>query len=121
MIFALAIIIGLLFGLVYFLKKFFPDSASRFSDNKIINIISARYINRKTSIMIIEILGKVIVIGASENQLSYIAEISDEKALNHIARIKANNKVLQSLVSIKTNKICNKIKLLFAMRDGKMK
>ncbi len=110
MLFTLALILGLLFAAVYFLKRFFPDSTLRFSDNKIINIVSTRYINRKNSILIVEILGKVVVIGASENQLSYLTEISEENALKRIAALKAGG--APPFVSIKKNKLFNKIKLL---------
>jgi flagellar biosynthetic protein FliO len=121
MVSALAVILGLLFGAVYFLKKFFPDSASRFSDNKIINIISARYVNRRTSIMVVEVLGKVVVIGSSENQLSYITEISDEKVLDRLERFKTNNNAPQNRFSMRTNKISDRIKMLLVRRDGKAK
>jgi flagellar protein FliO/FliZ len=119
MIFALAIILGLLFAAVYFLKRFLPPSTSRF-DNKIINIISTRYINHKNSIMIVEILGKVIVIGSSENQLSYLTEISDENTLERMERMRANHKPPSS-VSMRDNRLYNEAKALLARFVGKEK
>ena len=88
MIFALAIILGLLLGAVYLLKKFLPNVAPTLGDNSMINIVSARSLGPKSSIMIVEILSKVVVIGVSADKLSYLTEISGEEALERLKNFK---------------------------------
>jgi len=97
MIFALAVILGLLLGVVYLLKRFLPNTTSGLVDNSIIQVISARYIGPKSSIMIVEILGKVVVIGVSSDKLSYITEISGEEAMEKLKLIKAQSGTIPSL------------------------
>jgi flagellar protein FliO/FliZ len=119
MIFALAVILGLLLGAVYFLKKFLPNTAPGFADNSIINVVSTRYLGPKSSIMIVEILGKVVVIGVSSDKLSYLTEISGNEALEKLKYIKEQNKSLPTLAGyMKKNKTFNKVAYFFGKRNG---
>ncbi len=122
MIFALAIILGLLLGAVYFLKKFLPNSTQGLADDSIINIVSARYLGPKSSIMIVEILGKVVVIGVSADKLSYLTEISGEDAMEKLKSIKQQNKSLPSLPDyMKRTRLVARMAGLFRKRNGKGK
>ena len=84
MIFALAIVLGLLVGAMYFFKRILPRTSVRMSDNSLINIIATRYLGPKGSIMLVEVLGKVIVIGISSNQMSHLETISEPEALERL-------------------------------------
>jgi flagellar protein FliO/FliZ len=84
MIFALAIVLGLLVGAMYFFKRILPQTSVRMSDNSLINIIATRYLGPKSSIMLVEVLGKVIVIGISSNQMSHLETISEPEALERL-------------------------------------
>jgi flagellar biosynthetic protein FliO len=80
MLFALAIVIGLIATTMHILRKYLnPPSVSR--DGSLIQIISTRYIGPKCSIMLIEILGTVIVLGLANGQMTVLATISDDQAL----------------------------------------
>jgi flagellar protein FliO/FliZ len=119
MIFALAVILGLLLGAVYLLKRFLPNTASGFANNSIINIVSSRYLGPKSSIMIVEILGKVVVIGVSADKLSYLTEISEKEALEKLEYIRGQNKSLPPLSDyMKKNIIFNKLADFFGKRNG---
>ncbi|MCK9362259.1 MAG: flagellar biosynthetic protein FliO [Syntrophales bacterium] len=122
MIFALAVILGLLLGAVYLLKKFLPNAAPAFVDNSIINIVSARYLGPKSSVMILEILGKVIVIGVSADKLSYLTEISGEEALEKLKKFKEQNRSLPSFTDyMKKNRFFNRLEVFFKERRGMRK
>jgi flagellar biosynthetic protein FliO len=113
MIFALAVVLGLLLGAVYLLKRFLPNTAPGLVDNSVINVVSARYLGPKSSLMIVEILGKVVVIGVSSDKLSYITEISGQEALEKLKTIKAQSKSLPSLSDyMKRNRFLNRLAIL---------
>lgn len=122
MIFALAVILGLLLGAVYFVKKFLPNAAPGLADNSMIHIVSSRYLGPKSSIMIVEILGKVVVIGVSADKLSYLTEISGEEALEKLRNAKEQNKSLPSVADyMKRNKIWSRMAVYWGERGGKGK
>jgi flagellar biosynthetic protein FliO len=106
MFFALAIVLGLMVGAAYFFKRFLPRASCGLNDNSLINIISSRYLGPKSSIMLVEILGKVIVIGMSANQISHLATISETEALDRLSHMGTQEKSSPSLINhLKLNKI----------------
>jgi flagellar biosynthetic protein FliO len=87
MLFALAIVIGLIAATMHILRKYLnPPSVSR--DGSLIQIISTRYIGPKCSIMLVEILGTVIVLGLANGQMTVLATISDDQALEIIRTVR---------------------------------
>jgi flagellar protein FliO/FliZ len=92
MIFALAIVLGLLVGAMYFFKRILPQTSVRMSDHSLINIIATRYLGPKSSIMLLEVLGKVVVIGVSSSQISCLATISEADALERLKHTEIREK-----------------------------
>jgi flagellar biosynthetic protein FliO len=93
MISALAVVLGIMIAAMYFLKKFVKGSGTGVDDGKCIKIISTRYIGPKCSIMLMDVLNSIIVIGIANNQITMLTTISDPKALerlNDIDREKKN-------------------------------
>ena len=106
MLFALAIVLGLMVGAAYFFKKFLPRTSGGLNDNSLINIIASRYLGPKSSIMLVEILGKVIVVGISSNQMSHLATISEEGALDRLKHMGTHEASPPSIIDhLKRNKI----------------
>lgn len=123
MISALAVILGLLFAAAYFLKRFFPRSAPGLAaDASAIKIIASRYLGPKSSIMIVDIVGKALVIGVSAENVSLITELSSPEALEKLKTIREQNVNMQSLSDyMKKNRMVNKVKVYFGKRSGKAK
>ena len=92
MLFALAVVLGVLMGAMYFFKRILQQTTSGSNDISAINIIAARYLGPKSSIMLVEVLGKVIVIGLSNNQMSHLATISEPEALDKLKYIEKHGK-----------------------------
>lgn len=86
MIFALAIVLGLLIGVMYFIKNFMQRTTPSADNQALINILSSRYLGPKSSIILVEVLEQVIVVGISGQQMTPLARIDDPLA---IAKIKA--------------------------------
>ena len=88
MIFALAIVLGLLIGVMYFIKNFMQRSAPSTNNQALINILSSRYLGPKSSIMLVEVMDQVIVVGISGQQMTALAHIDDPLA---VAKIKSDH------------------------------
>lgn len=81
MISALALVLGIMIGLAFLFRRFFQQTGISVSDGAAIHILSVKYLGPKSSIMIVDILGQVVVIGVSQQHMSYITTIDDEEAL----------------------------------------
>jgi len=86
MIFALAIVLGLLIGVMYFIKNFMQRSTPSTDNQALINILSSRYLGPKSSIILVEVMEQVIVVGITGQQMTPLARIDDPLS---IAKIKA--------------------------------
>lgn len=90
MLAALAFVIALMIIAMYFMKKYFFQSLPDVNGSALINIISTRHLSPKNSIMLVEVLGQVILLGVSNQQLSMLSTITDPDAMEKIkiARLK---------------------------------
>lgn len=93
MIFALAIVLGLLIGVMYFIKNFMQRTAPSSDNTALINILSSRYLGPKSSIILVEVMEQVIVVGISGQQMTSLAHIDDPLA---VAKIKAQRSNMPS-------------------------
>ncbi len=93
MIFALAIVLGLLIGVMYFVKKFMQQTGPASDSQTLINVISSRYLGPKNKIVLIEVLDQIIVVGISNQQMTTLASIDDPLALAKIKTIKTSSRM----------------------------
>jgi len=92
MIFALAIVLGLLIGVMYFIKNFMQRSTPSADNQALINILSSRYLGPKSSIILVEVMEQVIVVGISGQQMTALAHIDDPLS---VAKIKSHRSQTQ--------------------------
>ena len=97
MLFALAVVLGLLVGAMYFFRRILQQPTAGGHDNRAINVVAARYLGPKSSIMVVEVLGKFIVIGLANNQISHLATIDDPEAREQFKCSGSPEKKLPSL------------------------
>ena len=81
MISALVLVLGIMIGLAFLFRRFFQQTGMSMYEGTAIHVLSVKYLGPKSSIMIVDILGKVVVIGVSHQQMSYITTIDDKEAL----------------------------------------
>lgn len=108
MFFALAIVIGLLVATMYVLKRYLNHSPSGGRDGSLIQIVSNRYLGPKSSILMVEVLGKVLVLGVTSSQMTVLATIDDDSALekmNAVREHEASRPVLADRLKRYTEKI----------------
>ncbi len=94
MIFALAIVLGLLIGIMYFVKMFMQQKVTVSDSSSPINIISTKYLGPKSRIALVEVLGQLLVVGISDQQMTTLACIDDPLALAKIKTEKVNSRIV---------------------------
>jgi len=87
MLFALALVIGLMIGAMYFIKKILHSTSPEMDRGSLIRILASRYLGPKNSILIVDVAGEIIVIGLSNSQMSMLTTISDKDALDKLRNI----------------------------------
>ena len=83
MLTALAIVLGGLFVVVYFMKRFLKRDAGG-PGNPLIRVIGSQYIGVKKNIALVEVPGTVLVIGVSNDNISLLTKIEDPNVLDGI-------------------------------------
>lgn len=116
MVSALAVVLGIMIAAMYFLRKFIKGAGTGVDDGKFIKIISTRYIGPKCSIMLMDVLSNIIVVGIANNQITMLTTISDPKALE---RVKDFDREKKGPVSVFDNLASYRNKLLAQNRTGK--
>lgn len=78
MLLTLGIVIGIILFSVWMLKRMSRAKWKQFGNLQHIRVIERRALSPKTSLYLVEILGKGIVVGDSPSGLSLVKEFSDE-------------------------------------------
>ncbi len=116
MVSALAVVLGIMIAAMYFLKKFIKGGGAGIDDGKFIKIISTRYIGPKCSIMLMDVLSNIIVVGIANNQITMLTTISDPKSLEHLKEVEIGKK---GPVSVFDNLALYRNKLMLSGRTRK--
>ena len=83
MISALGIILGGMFILFYFSKRFMNRDSSS-SNQKLIKIIASQYIGVKNNISLVEVPGAILVLGISNDTIRLLTKIEDQETLEKL-------------------------------------
>ena len=65
-----------------------PSSGRR--DGSLIQVVSTRYLGPKSSILLVDVLGKGIVLGLSNGQITLLTAIDDSQTLEKMKTLKQN-------------------------------
>ncbi len=82
-----------------------------------IHILSTRYLGPKNSILLVDVLGQVMLLGVSTNQISALGTISDPKALENLKNLRLQHKALPISESLLRYK--SLLRNISQMRKGK--
>jgi flagellar biosynthetic protein FliO len=106
-IFALAVVLGLMVAAAYLMRRFMNHQSSGDREGSLIQIVSSRYIGPKSSILLVDVLGKGIVLGVSNGQMTLLAAIEDSQALEKMKTVRQTetaNPVLADFLKRYTDK-----------------
>lgn len=81
---ALAIVIGIMMISLYAAKKIMRRTEMRVDGGEVIKVLSTRYVGPKSSIMLVDVLGKVLVVGLCQQNLSLLTSIDDQQSLERL-------------------------------------
>ena len=84
MISALAITLGVMIIAVYGFKKAINKSTGGITDGESIKVLATRYLGPKKSIVLIDVLGKILLIGIASGNISLLTEINDSDLIEQI-------------------------------------
>ena len=88
MLASLAIVIAMMIGAMYLMKKYFYQSPVAAGGSAMIHIVSTCHLGPKNSILLVEVLGQVILLGVSNNQMSILTTINDPGAMENLKNIR---------------------------------
>ncbi|HNU85996.1 MAG TPA: flagellar biosynthetic protein FliO [Syntrophales bacterium] len=84
MISALAVVLGVMLAGLWAVRKFMNKTGSRVDSGQMIRVLSTRYLGPKSSILLLDVLGSVIVVGLSGGRMSLLTTITDEDSLERL-------------------------------------
>jgi len=84
---ALAATLGGMIVVAYLFKKIVKKGGGAINGKELIKILSAKYIGPKNSIILIDVLGNIMVIGVSSSKISLLTEIVDSESLEQLKDI----------------------------------
>ncbi len=97
MLCALIIVIGIMVAAMYFFRHLLHQTTACADTSQAINIVASRYLGPRSSIMLVEILGRAIVIGICNNQMSLLTTICDADAMGKLKDMQRQEKRLPPL------------------------
>jgi len=98
MIAALAIVLGVLVGALYLLKKAVQSSPMAPGAQDAIRVLSIRQLGPKNTIVLVDVLGQVLILGVGQAQLSLLGTVSDDRSLEKIRGPKPSGHVSDTLL-----------------------
>ncbi|MEA3416202.1 MAG: flagellar biosynthetic protein FliO [Thermodesulfobacteriota bacterium] len=84
---ALAVTVGAMVVAAYMFKKLMRRTGGEINNKELIKILSTKYLGPKSSIMLIDVLGNIMVIGVSSSKISLLTEIVDSEFLEQLKDI----------------------------------
>ena len=83
MIGSLALVLGGMFVAIHFIKKHL-NQKSAVNRDKLIRILGSRYLGVKKTISLVEVPGSVLVLGITNDRITLLDKIDDEKVLDSV-------------------------------------
>lgn len=84
MLFALTFVLGIMLGALYLLKRLAGHNLGGGDPESLINVLSTRYVGPKSAIMMVDVAGRVIIVGVTVNAINLLGEIADDKTVAQI-------------------------------------
>ncbi len=107
MLSALGIVLGGMFIVFYFMKRFMKRNITG-SKETLIRVLASSYVGMKKNISLIEIPGAVLVVGITNDNISLLSKIEDEEILEKFRL--SNEQPIQMPFSDHLRKLSSRIK-----------
>ncbi len=110
---ALAVVVGLILLSMYVIRVVMKKTGGKYSNRDFIKILATKYLGTKSSIVLVDVLGSIMVIGLSQQQISILAKIDDAQSLERLKDFHGENPLSSSfsdhlmLCKSKLSSLCN--------------
>ncbi len=82
---ALSLVVGIAFITLWAFRKLMNGKVCSRRDAKAIEIVSSKYLGSKHSIVLVDVVGHILVVGISPNGMSTLAQLDDEDSRDQLA------------------------------------
>ena len=107
MVAALGVVLGGLFVVYYFTRRMTRSDGAGTRD-KLIRVLANKFIGVKKNICMVEVPGSILILGVTNDRITLLSEIDDEKILERIAH--AENTGLAPTFADHLNKLVSRVK-----------
>jgi flagellar protein FliO/FliZ len=80
---ALGVVLGALFVVYYFTRRLSKSDRSA-SQEKLVRVLTNKFIGVKKNICVVEIPGSILILGVTNDRITLLSEIDDEATLEKI-------------------------------------
>lgn len=70
----------------YLAKRFWPKGSGLMGSHPWIRVVAASYVAPKKTISLVEVAGEMLVLGLTDNQITMLTKINDERMIDHIKK-----------------------------------
>ncbi len=87
----LALIVLLIIGLVYFLKNFVYNKRESGAKGNAVKVLSSTYVSPKKSVLLIEAVGRVLLVSVTDSNMALLTEINKEEYAEFLQNNEVNS------------------------------
>jgi len=89
MLVSLAMVIGLMIGVLYLVKRYFHKSPATADSTSVIRIVASHHLGPKSNLVLVDVLGQLVLLGVSGQQIANLTAITDPVARELLNRLRA--------------------------------
>lgn len=89
MLASLAMVIGLMIGALYLVKRYFHKSPAAADSTSVIRVVASHHLGPKNSLVLVDVLGQLVLLGVSGQQIANLTAITDPVARELLNRLRA--------------------------------
>lgn len=83
---SLIVVIGFIYLVMVALKIFYVRASIPLRSQGVVKVIAKEYIDTKKSVFIVEIAGRLLVLGSTDTSLNVLSEITDKDAIEQLKK-----------------------------------
>jgi flagellar protein FliO/FliZ len=93
MLASLTLVIGLMIGALYLLKRYVYKSPAAAGGTSLIRVVASHHLGPKNSLVLVEVLGQIVLLGVSGQQVSNLTAITDPAARELLNRLRTGEEL----------------------------
>lgn len=87
MLLSLAVVIGLMVGALYLMRRYVLPSSPAADGAAVIRVVASRPLGPKNSLVLVDVLGQIVLLGVSGQQIAALTAITDPVAREILGKL----------------------------------